>query len=265
MAKLRAVRPNLGIEAAYQRRLQQMVREMGAEFRAEITRLYWDNPPIALDKLPARMFQEALDKVTARWTKNFSAVAPRLAKYFADSVSKRNDAVLRNILKDGGLAIKFKMTQAQQDIIAATVAENVSLIKSIPEQYASRVQGSVMRAVARGGDLGSLTEELVKDYGLTYQRAALIARDQNSKAVANMTRSRNLELGITEAIWKHSRSESHPRPTHVDNSGKKFSVKDGWYDPAVGKNIWPGELINCRCVSIPVMPYQGGVHGQTKP
>jgi hypothetical protein len=52
----------------------------------------------------------------------------------------------------------------------------------------------------------------------------------------------------------HSGGGKEPRRTHVKNSGKKFNVAQGWFDPdkTVRKYIQPGELINCRCVSRPV-------------
>ena len=53
----------------------------------------------------------------------------------------------------------------------------------------------------------------------------------------------------------HSGGGKEPRPTHLAAGKRKqrYDVREGWYDPAVGKNIFPGELINCRCVSRPVI------------
>ena len=144
------------------------------------------------------------------------------------------------------------MTPVQRDILQATIQSNVELIKSIPAQYLTQVQGSVMRSVQTGRDLGTLAKELQEHYGVTKRRAAFIARSQNNLATASMTReSRQTELGITEAIWTHSGGGKHPRPSHLaaGRSKTKYDVKTGWYDPEVGKNIWPGELPNCRCVS----------------
>ncbi len=68
-----------------------------------------------------------------------------------------------------------------------------------------------------------------------------------------MHRVRQVELGITQAKWRHSMGGKKPRPTHLANNGKLYDVARGWYDPAVKKHIFPGELINCRCVSISVI------------
>lgn len=140
-----------------------------------------------------------------------------------------------------------------RDALEATVAENVSLIKSIGSQYLTAIEGHVMRSVTTGRDLAPLARRLELQYGVTRRRAALIARDQNNKATAVITRERQNELGI-KAIWLHSAGGKEPRPTHVANSGKVYDPKEGWFDPDVGEHIWPGTLINCRCVSKSVIP-----------
>ena len=70
-----------------------------------------------------------------------------------------------------------------------------------------------------------------------------------------MTGLRQAELGITEAIWVHSGAGKHPRPTHV-KAGRdqvRYDITKGWYDPDAKQWIWPGTLVNCRCVSKPVI------------
>ncbi|MDB5605134.1 MAG: phage head morphosis protein [Bradyrhizobium sp.] len=120
----------------------------------------------------------------------------------------------------------FKTTKAI--IMAATVGQQVSLIKSIPSQYFTDVEGLVMRSVQTGRDLGQLTKDLQEQFGVTCRRAAFIARDQNNKATASMTRARQDELGITQAIWVHSGAGKHPRPTHVAMNGTKYDVNRAW-------------------------------------
>lgn len=211
---------------------------------------YRNNEPlIAQDELPASALKAAIRKLTARWQRRFNAAAPKLADYFATAVEKRSSTALRNILKEAGFTVQFKMTAAQQDILRATIQQNVELIKSIPAQYMTQVQGSVMRSIQTGRDLGPLAKELQEHYGVTRRRAAFIARSQNALATTSMTRARQIEVGITEALWQHSSAGKTQRKTHVANSGKKYTIADGWFDPAVGKNIWPGELPNCKCFS----------------
>ncbi|QPF88151.1 phage head morphogenesis protein [Bradyrhizobium genosp. L] len=225
--------------------------------------LYWvkatyraNEPAIAQDETPAVALKRRISRLGAQWTKKFDQAADDLAKWFAEAASKRSSAALRSILKKGGFSVEFKLTPAVRDILQATIAENVSLIKSIPSQYLTNVEGLVMRSVTAGRDLAQLTKDLQEQHGVTRRRASRIALDQNNKATAAITRARQVDLGITEAIWVHSGGGKHPRPTHLKAGRErtKYTIKDGWYDPAVGKNIWPGELVNCRCVCRAVVP-----------
>lgn len=251
---LRPVHPNAGIQAAYRKRLDRLIDEMNRSVQFWLKATYRANPPeMAQDRNPAQELRAALRKLAQQWQDNFDEAAPKLAEYFAKSVQLRSDAALRKILRDGGISVKFKMTRTMQDVMDATINEQVSLIKSIPQQYLTQVEGMVMRSVQAGRDLGPLAKALQEQFGVTKRRAATIARDQNNKASASMTRARQDHLGITEGDWIHSGGGKHPRPTHVAMNGKRFNLRKGMYDQAVGKFILPGELINCRCVWKPVI------------
>lgn len=204
-------------------------------------------------KTAADRITEAFDKLKRRWLKQFDEAAPKLARWFAIAASKRSDATLQRILRDGGFSVKFQMTPAARNIIDAAVAENVSLIKSIPSQYFTQVEGAVMRSVRQGGDLGTLAKELRSQYGVTKRRAAFIAKDQNAKATADMTKARQIEKGY-KAIWRHSHAGKTPRPTHVAQDGKTYDPAAGWLDPAINKRIWPGTEPGCRCITQTIIP-----------
>jgi SPP1 gp7 family putative phage head morphogenesis protein len=252
---LRPVRPNIGLQMAYKRELEKLIAEMTKSLDYWLSQAYKTNQPeMALDASPAVVLKTVMSKLASRWQKRFDEAAPSLAKYFATAWYKRSDAQLRQILKDGGFSVAFKMTRPMNDVLRATVTEQVGLITNLSQQHLSQIEGAVMRSVAEGRDLFTLSKYLQKQHGITMRRAALIARDQNNKATANLQRVRQTELGITEAVWMHSHAGKTPRPTHVANDGKKYNIAKGWYDPAVKKRIWPGTEINCRCIGRSVVP-----------
>ena len=111
-----------------------------------------------------------------------------------------------------------------------------------------------MQSVSQGRDLAGLTKGLQKIHGVTRRRAQFIARDQNNKATAVMTRARHLELGITKAKWLHSAGGKQPREAHRHFSGQVYDIREG-HDFGDGNGpVWPGTAINCRCVSVPIVP-----------
>lgn len=253
---LRPVRPNCGIEAAYRRKLYRLIDEMARSYAYWIKAAWRKNEPVlAQDATPAADLQREVRRLSKAWQDRFDEGAPELARWFSLSASRRSDAALKAILKKAGFTVKFKTTRAVRDVLDASIAENVSLIKSIASQYHTEVEGMVMRSVQAGRDLGSLTKDLQKRYGVTRRRAALIARDQNNKATAVITRVRQVDLEITEAIWQHSHAGKKPRKTHLANDGKRYNPAVGWFDPdpKVRQRIWPGMLGSCRCTSRPVV------------
>lgn len=250
---LRPIHANAGIRAAYRKRLLALTDEMLASYRHWIEAAYKRTPPaIAQDakrsQLSSREMERELFRLGRQWRRRFDDAAPKLGEWFATETRKRSDAGLKKILKDGGWSVEFQMSKAMRDVTAATIAENVSLIKSIPEQFHTQVEGMVMRSVTAGRDLSQLSKELTQRFGVTRRRAEFIAIDQSNKATSSLSRARQLERGLEEGIWMHSHAGKKPRPTHVKQNGKRFSIKDGWPDPALGgKRIWPGTEPRCRC------------------
>jgi hypothetical protein len=204
---------------------------------------------------PARALERELSTLGKRWQKRIDEAAPKLARWFTLAAHRRSQDSLKKILKDGGISVEFKMTAPMRDVLDATLAENVSLIKSIGSQYHTEVEGMVMRSVTAGRDLQSLNKELKERYGVTERRANFIALDQNNKATSSFVRVRQQDLGL-KAKWLHSHGGKEPRPTHLANDGNVYDPAVGWFDPdpKVRKRIWPGQLPRCRCVSVSVVP-----------
>jgi SPP1 gp7 family putative phage head morphogenesis protein len=252
---LRPVRPNAGIELAYRKKLVSLIDEMANSISYWLKAAYRQNEPvIAQDELPSDVLRNAIRKLARRWTDKFDEAAQELAKYFAQDVSSRSDATLRRILKDAGISVEWKMTRAMRDILHATVAENVSLIKSIPQRYLASVESIVMRGVQTGRDLEQIAKDLQEQHGVTKRRAALIARDQSNKATASLTRARQLEIGLTEAVWVHSKAGKTFRHSHVEMDGKRYDIRQGMWDEDEGEWVLPGQLIGCRCFARSVIP-----------
>jgi len=248
-----AVRPNEGIRVAYQRKLEAMVDRMTKDVQRVLLRQYDTRPPeLATDASPTAELAAAIRRLSRKWQRDFDELAVELAAHFAKSATDRSDKALKAMLRKRGFTVRFKATAAQNDALQATIAENVGLIKSIPQRYMTGVDGAVMRSVQAGRDLGSLAKELHEQRGITKRRAATIARDQNNKATATLTRVRQQELGITKAVWVHSGAGKHPRPEHVAFNGKTYDVAKGAY--LEGKWTWPGVEINCRCTSRSIIP-----------
>jgi uncharacterized protein with gpF-like domain len=189
-----------------------------------------------------------------RWARKFDALAPKIAKQFATKNFAAAETSFKAALRDAGFTVQFKPTRASMDAYRSVIAENVGLIRSIPQQYLTNVQSLVWQSVQRGSDMSALSVKLRQQYGVTVRRAALISRDQNAKAKATIENTRRQQLGIRQAIWQHSHGGKEPRPAHVEMNNKIFDLAKGMWDPDEKEFVLPGQLINCRCTSRAIIP-----------
>lgn len=252
----RAVRPNTGVRLQYQRQLEKLVRDMAHSVEYWLEAAYKNNAPLmAQDALPSNELKKRIAELSKRWIAKFDDMAQKIAERFVKQGKQTTDAAFMSALRDAGWTVQFKPSRMVQDAMNATIAENVSLIKSIPSQYLTQVEGSIMRGFSAGRDLKQITDELQKHYGVTARRAARIALDQSNKLSATVTQARRLELGITQAVWVHSGGGKKPRASHVKAGHDKlvFDVEKGAYID--GDYIQPGYLPYCRCVSKSILPF----------
>lgn len=253
---LRPISHSLGVEAMYRRRLQKLVRAMAKDVLRALKAAY--EP--AADKIgmdaadPVTILHKRMKMLGTKWTARFDAAAESAAKQFAVRSRVNLDAAFATRLREAGFTVRFRPTRRMVAAQRAVMAENINLIRSIPEKFLTQVESTVWSNVMKGYDLHELSKELNKQYRVTHARAALIARDQASKAKAVFEEARRSELGIEEAIWKHSHAGKDPRPTHVAMHNRRYKIATGMWDPAAKKYVWPGTEINCRCSSRSVLP-----------
>ena len=251
---VRPIHANRGIEARYKKRMNSLVDEMHSSIQYWLEAAYKKSPPaMAQDASPSDRVKKEIDKLAKRWQDRFNSIGPWLAENYIKGMFKATDSAFKQALKASGWAVEFKMTRAMKDALNASINENIGLIRSIPEQYFGKVEGIVMRSYTRGRDLHTMVTELNELYPHAKHRTELIARDQSNKANAVVQRARQLELGITEAIWMHSHAGKVPRPSHVAANGRKYKVAEGCLID--GEYIFPGEEINCRCTCRAVLPF----------
>ncbi len=247
---LRPIHANAGVEAAYRKCLQALSRAMAADILNRMKRHYpRASKRMALDDDPVVVLRVVLRRWGRIWTKRFDKMSAEIAEMFAKRSQADLDAAFRKRLREAGFTVRFQPTERMISAYRATAAENVGLIKSIPQQFLKDVESAVWRSAMKGGAMSELSKEIRAKYGVTYRRAAFIASDQSAKARTTFDNARRTELGIRTAKWRHSHAGKKPRPTHVAMDGQKYEIAKGMWDPAVGKFVQPGELPRCRCTS----------------
>lgn len=260
---------NAGLEIAYRRKLEELVREMSdstiywlrAAYRRQDPKIEAYNEPSSRvpdrsvmtgDASPVSDLLDRIRKQRRRWIQQFRERAEGIADWFVRSALRSADTQTRASLSElAGFTVQFQGSRGLETVLQSTIAENVALIVSIPEQYALEVEGIVMRGVREGRNLAFVTDELRRRYDITWRRANTIARDQTHKAMQSLSRARLKQNGITRATWVHVGGTTDPRPSHVAAHGKEFDLAEGL--EIDGEKIFPGEKINCRCRMRPVV------------
>jgi uncharacterized protein with gpF-like domain len=188
---LKPVNYNAGNIRWYQKELLRTIREMNDDVKAEIVTIMRDNPlamDMAMDANPVDLVKRAISSLAKKWIDNFIRKAIPVSDEVADKTLEAVDrGILASARKDS-LVINLQWTDAMLQKRDAIIAENVSLIRSIPEKYFTEVESMVFRSIAKGGDRKQLADEIEREFGkrhgITRRRAEFIARDQVRKATS---------------------------------------------------------------------------------
>ena len=263
--------------AKYQAELDKLVQRMQKEYNTELRRLFrthadeesalaMDAPGsycfgmIAADASLASQARMLFNSLGKKWAKIFGGRASSMTDRMIDGASMASKRALGDSLKkiSGGLTIPVPVLPGNlQEAITAATAENVGLIRSIPQQYGERISQLVLRSVAAGGSGAQEIFEGIRHYdGLTENRAKAISIDQTRKITAVMNAERAKAVGIKKFEWIHSGGSTSPRKRHLELDGTIHSYDDlPVIDPKTGQRGLPGILIHCRCVAAPVLEF----------
>lgn len=132
--------------------------------------------------------------------------------------------------------------------LQATLAENLSLIRSLNDQMRNGISGAVFRGLTARSPARDVAREIRKVTGVGQRRAELIASDQLQKLSGSLDQERQEQVGLDEFEWAHSRKR-FPRQEHVARNGKRYK-----WSSYVGKNDPPGRAIRCGCRARAVLP-----------
>ncbi len=263
------------MQLQYRKELYALIEGMDKDFRT-ILKIYRNKQnQIAMDDaMLATDIQGKITKLGKKWQDRFNEYAKKNAPKRVENTVKQSDlqiiTVLAAFFTAQGLLDIFKTkTQNLLQVIKTNIAENISLIQSIPEQYVKRVQTMVTNSINRAGTWVDLRGEIIKTKDITMRRAKMIARDQTNKVFNAVTLRRFEQLGINRVKWRHSHSDKDPRPYHIRQWDGISGLKDGHpngldgfefdinnppiIDEKTGQTGFPGDLINCSCMLVPII------------
>lgn len=254
-----------GVIDRYRIQLQALSDDMTSTTRREVEALFrhpdvehYFAGRVGLDISPASQARILTNQLKKRFEDLFKHHAKPLADQMVDGADRESAQKLGQSLTQISQGLKLNtniITGPMREFMIGSIAQNVSLIKSIPQEYMTKVQGAVLRSITAGNGLADLQPFFEDQEGITSRRAATIARDQTHKAYGGLNKGRMEAVGIQEFEWVHSGGGLHPRPYHLDVlNGRVFSFAAlPVIDQDTGERGIPGQLINCKCTMTPVI------------
>lgn len=257
---------NVGIMQWYVKELQKLTKAMTQECREELAKIYKKGyPQIAFDESISSQARIALNQLRQKYGNKFNDKSKILAQSLLKKTNRYANWQFTKNLKDmlGDNAKGFAMSGSaispeKSEIMKALLFENVSLIKSIPNEYFKQITGAVARSIENGEGIRWLAKEL-KEYGAkTDRRAQLIAQDQTRKAYNSINLRNFQDNNVRKFKWLHSGGSRDPRPYHKDVlDGQIFDIDaPPIIDPKTGERGYPGQLPYCRCTMAVVLDFE---------
>ncbi|EHJ7461852.1 minor capsid protein [Listeria monocytogenes] len=187
--------------------------------------------------------QAVLNKVKAL---SFGLFNPRdkysIASKHVKAINTTNKSQIGNQVRSQGI----EPTQSEpwlSEFMDASIAENVSYIGSIADEFNAKTEQIIMRGVKSGQSLKDMRDELVTQVGTSKNKAEFIANDQTGTIFGQMTAERHKKAGIPGFTWRDS-GDAAVRPSHHARNGKVYS-----YDDPTAPI--PGTDYRCRCTAGP--------------
>lgn len=269
---------NIPTQAKYAMNIRVLVNRMTNETTQKIIKLFRSGPAnkfydaqesaAAMDASISSQARILLNSLAEKYNKLFSKSAKPLSEKMVKNQVDLSSLGLYVSLKDisGGLSLKTNLvTPELKEVSQALISENVSLIKSISEQYLKDVTGQVMRSISTGKGLADLIPALEKYTEITDRRAREIAYDQTRKAYTAINKQKMLGLGLKEFRWLHSQGSKTPRHSHLFTmNGKIFPLDAQALEakqiemgiPEKDRGL-PSYPINCHCTMQAVLTFGG--------
>ncbi len=193
-----------------------------------------------------------ISDILARYANSIEPWAIAVASRMIAEVEARNHREWQSVSRRLGEGLRKELAASPTgQVIRRRLAEQVTLIKSIPLEAAQRVHKLTMEGLTTSTRASSLAQEIMRSGNVAASRATLIARTETSRTATELSRARALSVGSTHFVWRTA-GDSDVRPSHRALNRKTFK----WDDPPEcdpGHRALPGGIWNCRCWAEPVI------------
>lgn len=265
-----------GIQVEYYKELKKLANELKNDIRKELIPVLERTPTIDATMDSVSEILRVVNQLQNKYS-NIIAFSQPLANKIVTSINRYNkNKFSKKSESQLGVDIGAILNEGNtNEILQLQIQKQMSLIKSIPEQFLKEVEIIISNGVSEGLRHEEIARQLkgIKGINSTFgkleNRVKTIARNEVENINATLNKNRQQNAGIDIYEWETSQDEA-VRPSHKVMQGKYCK----WSDPTVyadtleearagkwkkrssigGVQKHPGMDYNCRCNSLAVIP-----------
>ncbi|MDE1158424.1 MAG: phage minor head protein [Neorhizobium sp.] len=226
-------------EVQYGRQLRKVAQHVGDIVRG----LY--NPTEAT-------VTSAIEQALTRYSSTIEAWAQSVGNRMVTEVAARDRKAWMEVSRRMGQSLREEIDNAPTGLVLRErLADQVTLIKSIPLDAAERVHKLALEGITQGRRSNYIAEEIMRSGHVSRSKADLIARTEVSRTASLLTEARAVHIGSTGYIWRTAK-DTDVRHSHAEMEGKFVP----WGSPPTldGMRGHAGQFPRCRCYPEPVIP-----------
>lgn len=227
------------VEADYQRQLRGLARRIGA-----VVDMYRGGEPSA-------HAAGIITRILERYADTLTGWAETAALKMLRAVSKQDFNTWMKHSGELGHGVRREIRETPTgDLMRSLLAEQVTLIKSLPIDAAQRVHDLTTEAIADGTRAKEIAVQIAASGQVAEKRAMLIARTEVARTSSKLTEARAIHAGSEGYIWRTA-GDSDVRDSHEEMNGK-YVRWDTIPILSDGTHTHAGQIYNCRCYPEPV-------------
>lgn len=226
-------------EVQYARQLRKVARHIG-----DLVMGLFD----ADDPASAGIVERALRRYATTIEGWASSVGGRMVA----EVAARDRKAWMSVSREMGKAVHREIANAPTGaLLRQRLADQVSLITSLPTEAADRVHKLTIEGLSKGTRASEIAVEILKSGEVSVAKANTIARTEVSRTATSFTEARAQSVGSEGYIWRTA-GDTDVRASHQAMEGKFVP----WNKPPTldGMTGHAGQFPNCRCYPEPVIP-----------
>lgn len=196
-----------------------------------------------------------IEQLLRRYAEALTPWAEATAARMLEDLNRRDEQAWMQQAQEMSRALRDELRRAPTgETMRALMAEQVTLIKSIPLEAAKRVHRLTIEALEDGTRAAEISKMIQASGSVAKSRADLIARTEVGRTATALTEARALHVGSPGYFWRTSR-DSDVREDHRILEGRFIT----WDNPPIadrrtGRRAHAGCIYGCRCYPEVVFP-----------